>query len=155
MPATKLTEYLDEHNVIYEVIKHPLTYTAQETAASADIPGRQLAKTVMVKIDKRMTMAVLPAPERVSFDRLKAHTNAEKVTLASEEEFRSMFPDCELGAMPPFGNLYGMQVIAADTLAEEMEIAFCAGSHTELVRIAFKDFQRLAEPDIFAFTWAE
>ena len=66
-----------------------------------------------------------------------------------------MFPDCELGAMPPFGNLYGMQVIAADTLAEEMEIAFCAGSHTELVRIAFKDFQRLAEPDIFAFTWAE
>lgn len=154
MPASKLREYLDSHDVQYTVIEHGApVYTAQEIAASAHIPGKQLAKTVMVKIDGEMVMAVLPAPYRVNLERLKEVASAGKVELASEAEFKDRFPDCELGAMPPFGNLYGMQVYAAESLAEEMQIAFCGGSHTELIRMSFKDFQRLAQPKVLDFAW--
>lgn len=154
MPATKLAEYLDGQGVQYTVIEHhDPVYTAQEIAASTHIPGKQLAKTVMVKIDGVLAMAVIPASHRVNFNRLKELVGASKVELASEQEFRSKFPDCQVGAMPPFGNLYGVAVYAAQDLADEIEIAFCAGSHTELVRIAFSDFKRLAEPEILDFAW--
>jgi len=102
-----------------------------------------------------MAMAVLPAPERVNFERLQKHTGAKKVELATEAEFRNKFPECEPGAMPPFGNMFGMQVYAAKSLSEEIDIAFCGGSHSELVRIAFKDFKRLANPEILDFSWIE
>ena len=137
MPKDKLREYLESHEVQYTVIEHSPVYTAQEIAASAHIPGKQLAKTVMVKIDGEMAMAVMPAPYRVNFERFKEQTGANQVELASEQEFKDKFPDCEPGAMPPFGNLYGMEVYAAKNLAEEMEIAFCAGAHGELIRIAY------------------
>jgi Ala-tRNA(Pro) deacylase len=153
MPASKLTEYLDSQNVQYSVIEHPSAYTAQEIAASASIPGQQMAKTVMIKIDGKMAMAVLPAPERVNFAALIAFTGAERVELASEQDFKDMFPDCELGAMPPFGNLYGMPIYAAESLAEEVDIAFCGGTHTELVRMSFNDFERLAKPNVLDFSW--
>jgi Ala-tRNA(Pro) deacylase len=153
MPTNKLREYLESNDVQYKVIEHALTYTAQETAASAHVPGKQLAKTVMIKIDDRMAMVVIPAPHRVNFDRLKKYIGAEKVELASEREFKEMFPDCEPGAMPPFGNLYGLEVYAAESLADEMEIAFCAGSHTESILLQFKDFERLVEPKIFDISW--
>ena len=154
MPATKLTEYLDSQDVKYATIEHDAAvYTAQEIAASTHIPGKQLAKTVMVKIDGDLAMAVLPASQRVNFDRLKELVGASKVELASEKEFRSNFPDCQVGAMPPFGNLYDIPVYAARELAGEIEIAFCAGSHTELVRMGFADFKRLAEPKILDFAW--
>jgi Ala-tRNA(Pro) deacylase len=153
MPTSKLREYLESHNVRYTVIEHPPEYTAQESAASAHIPGDQLAKTVMIKIDGKMAMAVLPAPNRVNFDRLKEFAGAKHVELASEAEFKDMFPDCDLGAMPPFGNLYGMDVFADESLSEELEIAFCAGSHTELIRLSFKDFARLVKPKVLDFSW--
>lgn len=153
MPSTKLKEFLDRHNTKYEVISHSLAYTAQEIAASAHIPGKKLAKTVIVKIDNRIAMAVLPASYRVDLELLKKAIGASKVELAREEEFKSMFPDCEVGAMPPFGNLYNMEVLVAESLAEEGEIAFNAGFHTELIRLAYKDYARLAKPKVKKFSF--
>ena len=155
MPENKLTAYLEAENVKYQVIEHPPAYTAQEIAASAHIPGRQLAKSVMVGLDDRMAMVVVPATERVNFERLQEHTSAKKVSLASEQEFKDIFPDCELGAMPPFGNLYGMPVYAAESLAGEIEIAFCGGSHGTLIRMAFDDFKRLAQPQVLDISWED
>jgi Ala-tRNA(Pro) deacylase len=152
MSASKLRPFLEEQKVKYKVIEHDPAYTAQEIASSAKIPGRQLAKTVMVKIDGKMAMAVLPAAYRVDFDRLKKGLGATKVELATEQEFKDMFPDCEVGAMPPFGNLYDMQVIVAESLAEEVVIAFCAGSHTELIQLSYKDFERLVKPKALPFS---
>lgn len=153
MPIEKLTDYLESHNVQYKVIEHDPVYTAQETAASAHISGEELAKTVMVKIDGKLAMAVLPASHRVNFSALKQAVGAQEVLLATEREFKDNFPDCELGAMPPFGNLYGMQVYVADNLAKGIVIAFCAGSHTELVQISFQDFERLVQPKVINFAW--
>ena len=152
MAPSKIREFLDSKKIKYTSVKHKEVYTAQEIAASAHIPGRQLAKTVMVKIDGDMAMAVLPAPYKVDFKSLKNATKAKKVALASEDDFKDLFPDCEVGAMPPFGNLYEMNVYADESLAEEIEIAFCAGSHTELIRLAYKDFAKLVEPKVFSFS---
>jgi Ala-tRNA(Pro) deacylase len=153
MSATKFIDYLESHGVTYTHIQHPKAYTAQEIAAVAHVPGDQLAKTVMVKIDGELAMAVLPASFRVNLDRLKALTGAGRVELASEREYRERFPDCEVGAMPPFGNLYGVPVYAAENLAEQMEITFCGGEHGELVRVAFADFNRLVQPKVLDFAW--
>jgi Ala-tRNA(Pro) deacylase len=146
MPAQKLKEFLDSHKIKYVTIRHSLAYTAQEIAASAHIAGKELAKTVMVKIDDKMAMAVLPASFQISFDLLRKAAGASKVQLANEQEFRSMFPESELGAMPPFGNLYGMEVFADESLSQDDEIAFNAGSHTELIKLAYRDFERLVKP---------
>ena len=152
MPVEKLRRFLDENGVRYVVISHSRAYTAQEVAASAHIPGKELAKTVMVKIDGKMAMAVLPASYKVDFNQLCNETGGCKVELASEKEFKGMFPDCEVGAMPPFGNLYGMPVYVAKTLTEDEEIAFNAGTHTELVRMKYSDFQRLVQPQAVKFS---
>jgi Ala-tRNA(Pro) deacylase len=151
MPVKKLAEFLNGHNIKYVTIRHSLAYTAQEIAASAHLPGKELAKTVMINIDGKMAMAVLPASSKVNFETLKNAAGAENAELASEEEFQRMFPDCEIGAMPPFGNLYGMEVFASETLAQDEEIAFNAGSHTELVQLAYKDFERLVSPRMVKF----
>ena len=153
MPKEGLKEYLESNNVHYEFIEHTPVYTAQEIAATAHIPGKQMAKTVMVKIDGEMAMAVLPSPYRVNFEHLKEQTGAERVELASEGEFKDKFPDCEPGAMPPFGNLYGMDVYAEKNLSEEMDIVFCAGAHGKLIRMAYKDFESLVKPKVIAFAW--
>ncbi len=152
MPVKKLKEFLDGHKIEYITIKHSVAYTAQKIAASAHIPGKELAKTVMVKIDDKMAMTVLPASYKVDFELLKKITGADKVELASEREFKDLFPGCDIGAMPPFGNLYGMEVFAAESLAEDEEIAFNAGSHTELVRLAYKDFEKLVKPRVVKFS---
>jgi len=151
MPARKLREFLDRNGIKYITIRHSPAYTAQEIAASAHVPGRELAKTVMVKLDGRMAMAVVPASRRVQLDSLRGAARAARVQLASEEEFRDAFPECDVGAMPPFGNLYGMEVFVADSLAEDDEIAFNAGSHTELVRMAWADFRKLVSPKVARF----
>jgi len=151
MPGKKVVEFLDSHKVKYVAIKHSPAYTAQEIAASAHIPGKELAKTVMVKIDGQMAMAVLPASYRVDFKGLKKLAGAKKVELASEQEFRDLFPESEVGAMPPFGNLYEMDVYVAKPLSEDEEIAFNAGSHTELIRLHYTDFQKLVKPTVGDF----
>ncbi len=152
MPAQKLKQFLDSNNVKYVSIRHSPAYTAQEIAASAHIKGKELAKTVIVKIDGEFTMVVLPASSHVHMGHLQEAVKAKSVALASEEEFKSLFADCEVGAMPPFGNLYDMAVYVANELTEDEEIAFNAGSHTELVKMAYKDFERLADPKITPLT---
>jgi Ala-tRNA(Pro) deacylase len=152
MPLQKLREFLDQNSVKYVSISHSPAYTAQEIAASAHIPGQELAKTVMVKLDGDMAMAVLPASFRVDLDQLRAAAGADVVELATEEEFKGLFPGCEPGAMPPFGNLWDMPVYACETLADDVEIAFNAGSHTELVRLPFDDFARLVDPKVTRFS---
>ena len=152
MPVQRLKEFLDSHNIKYVTISHSRAFTAQETAASAHVPVRELAKTVVVKIDGKMAMAVLPASSKVDFDLLKKAMGSGRVEIASEKEFKDMFPGCEIGAMPPFGNLYGMEVFAAESLTEDKEIAFNAGSHRELVKMAYKDFERLVKPKVTKFS---
>jgi len=152
MPVQKLKEFLDGHQVKYVTISHSPAFTAQEIAASAHVPGKELAKTVMVKVDGTMAMAVLPASYQVDFDRLQNAAAAQSVELASEAEFRDLFPNCDVGAMPPFGNLYDMDVYVEAHLAEDEEIAFNAGSHTELVRLAYKDFENLVQPKVGKFS---
>ena len=151
MPVKKLKEFLDTAGVKYMIVSHAAAYTAQEIAASAHIPGKELAKTVMVKLDGRMAMAVLPASHVVDFDKLKQMAGSAKAELASEDEFRSLFPECEVGAMPPFGNLYNIPVYAERSLGEDAEIAFNAGSHKELFRMAYKDFEDLVKPEAGEF----
>jgi Ala-tRNA(Pro) deacylase len=139
---------LDDNHIKYVTISHSQAYTAQEIAASAHIPGKDLAKTVIIKIDGKLAMVVLPASFVVDFDLLKKATGSKTVTLASEEEFLNLFPECDLGAMPPFGNLYQMPVYVAQSLAEDEEIAFNAGLHTELIKLAYKDFEKLVKPKV-------
>lgn len=152
MPVEKLREFLDQNQVKYVCISHSPAFTAQEIAASAHIPGRELAKTVMVELDGRMAMAVLPASFQVDLEDLRTLAGAGQIALASEEQFRNLFPGCEPGAMPPFGNLYDMTVYATESLAEDEEIVFNAGSHTELVRLTYADFARLVEPKVGRFS---
>jgi len=152
MPMRTLAKFLDENKIRYVRISHSPAYTAQEIAASAHIPGREVAKTVMVKIEGKMEMVVTCASCQVDLGELKRAVGAQKVELASEDEFRGLFPECELGAMPPFGNLFDMQVFVTEELAEDEEIAFNAGSHTELVRMSYGDFARLVEPTVLDVT---
>ncbi len=148
MPLNKLIDYLDENNKKYIVVKHSPVFTAQEVAASAHIPGKNMAKTVMVKVDGTIMMVVLPSTHNVDFDSIKEAVGATEVELASEEEFEELFPDCELGAMPPFGNLYDLETLVAESLTEDEEIAFNAGTHKELVKMNYRDFEELVEPKI-------
>lgn len=148
MPGRTLKDFLDQQGVKYLTITHSPAYSAHEIAASAHIKGKEFAKTVMVKLDGKMAMAVLPASDRVDFELLKRAAAATTAELASEQEFRDLFPDCELGAMPPFGNLYGMNVFASQRLAEDEQIAFNAGSHAELIRLPYRDFERLVQPKV-------
>jgi Ala-tRNA(Pro) deacylase len=151
MPATKLMQFLDEQRVSYETIRHSPTYTAQKTAASAHVPGRELAKTVMIRVDGQLAMVVLPAPMHVDLPRLTAALGGAKVSLASESDFRAEFPDCEVGAMPPFGNLYGLEVYVDEHLAEDEIITFNACTHTDLVQVPVADYLRLVRPQVLAF----
>ena len=155
MPVERLKRFLESEGVKYVTISHSQAFTAQEIAATAHIPGKELAKTVMVKIDGDMAMAVLPADDRVDRRLLKEAAGAETLELASEAEFKDLFSSCELGAMPPFGNLWGMRVFVDTRLAEDEEIAFNAGSHSELVRLAYEDYVRLVEPEVVHLTTRE
>lgn len=148
MPLQKLKEFLDSANVRYVVISHSLAYTAAGIAKLTRIPGKELAKTVIVKIEGSLAMAVVSASQHVDLRLLKAATFANTVDLATEDEFKERFPDCEVGAMPPFGNLYGMPTFADESFSRDKEIVFNAGSHRELVRIAWEDFERLVRPTV-------
>lgn len=152
MPINTLTRFLDENKVEYVTVRHSPAYTAQKIAAAAHIPGREMAKTVMVTVDGKMAMAVLRATDQVDLDLLRSAANAKSVTLATEDDFRDAFQGVELGAMPPFGNLYGMQVFTDEALTKDAQIAFNAGSHTELLQLDYADFERLAKPKVANFS---
>lgn len=148
MPAKKLKEFLDSENIKYVCIMHSRAYTSQETAEMAHVSGKELAKTVMVKLDGHLAMAVLPADEQVDLDLLKSNTNTKKAVLATEVEFKNLFPQCETGAMPPFGNLYDQEVYVEESLTIDEMIAFNAGSHSELIQLSYKDYARLVNPRV-------
>ena len=153
MPLSKLCDFLDSHYIKYTVISHSLAYTAQGIATLTHVSGKKLAKTVIVKIDGILAMAVVPASLHVDIDRLRKLVGARSVEIASEREFRDAFSDCETGAMPPFGNLYDMAVYADESLAENEEIIFNAGTHRELVRMAWEDLVRLVDPILAPLTY--
>ena len=153
MPTKILKEYLDKNKIKYVAIKHSLAFTAQEIAASAHIKGTDMAKTVLIKIDGKMAMFVLPASYKVNFDQLQETLGTTNIRLANEVEFKDKFSDCDVGAMPPFGNLYGLDVYAADILAKDEQIAFNACSHTELIQLAYKDFEKLVKPRLIKFSY--
>jgi Ala-tRNA(Pro) deacylase len=146
MIASRLKSFLDREGVQYTIVPHATAYTATQTAQAAHVPGREFAKAVMVKIDHRMAMAVLPASEKLDLAQLRHAANAKHVYLAPEDEFDNWFPGCEPGAMPPFGNLYGMEVYVSRTLAADEEIAFNAGSHAEAMKIKYRDYERVVQP---------
>lgn len=153
MPLSKLRKFLDSHHIKYLIISHSLAYTAQGIAALTHVSGKKLAKTVIVKIDGILAMAVVPASLHVDLSRLKNLTGAQTVEIAPEREFKDAFPDCETGAMPPFGNLYDMAVYADASLADNEEITFSAGTHRELVRMDWLDMVRLVNPLIASLTY--
>ncbi|OGO93800.1 MAG: deacylase [Coxiella sp. RIFCSPHIGHO2_12_FULL_44_14] len=148
MPIKKLKEFLDKNRIKYSTIHHSPAYTAQEIAEISHISAKELAKTVIMKVDDRLVMVVLPAHHKVSFEKIKQATKAKAVDLASELEFQKKFPGCELGAMPPFGNLFNMEVYVEKDLTQDPMIAFNAGSHSELIKLTFSDFAKLVKPQV-------
>ncbi len=151
MVNEKLKEFLDRKGVKYQVARHSEVYTAQEIAAALHVPGKELAKVVIVKAGEQFSMAVLPASWRIDMDKLKGILGAKEIRLATEDEFRDLFPDCEVGAMPPFGNLYGLDVSVDKALSEDEEIFFQAGNHIESIKMNCKDYLKLVTPGIAEF----
>ena len=152
MSTSKLQDYLEEQHAPYKLVEHETTYTAQESAARSHVLPQQLAKTVIVKLDGALAMAVLPANRHISLTALKLHTGAHTAELATEPDFKDAFPDCDVGAMPPFGNLYGLAVYVDESLARNKQIAFNACTHDRLARMAYADFERLVHPHVIHLT---
>ncbi len=141
----RLESYLRENGVAFRVDWHPLAYTAQEVAAAEHVSGYLVAKPVMVRCGEEIVMAVVAAPHRLDLAKLQ-QVVGKPCRLAEESEFAPLFPDCEVGAQPPFGNLYGVRVYVDRRLTEDPEIVFRCGSHRETMRVAYTDFQRLVQP---------
>lgn len=152
MPVKRMREFLDRYGVQYVTVQHSPAYTAMAVAESAHVPVSEMAKTVMVEVDEKMAMAVLPASSQIDFDLLRDNLGAGEISLLRENDFKEHFPDCALGAMPPFGNLYGMPVYVAEVLADDEYIAFSAGSHREVVIMAYSDYERLVSPTVLKFS---
>jgi Ala-tRNA(Pro) deacylase len=149
--VSRLVEYLEENGVIYAAIRHPKAYTAQEVAAQLHCKGKDMIKTVVVKAGRQDLLAVLPSTHRVDFELLSKALQFEDVRLATEPEFQNLFPECEPGAMPPFGNLYGLPVLCEESLTQDEVIHFNAGTHTDALRMRFEDFRRLVKPRVARF----
>jgi Ala-tRNA(Pro) deacylase len=151
MISTRLKQYLDENQVGYDVMQHAPAFTAQQQAAHLHVPGREFVKVVVVKLGDNYALAVLPAPLRINFKALAQAAGAKRGQLASESEFQQLFPDCELGAMPPFGNLYNLPTYADESLRQDENLVFNAGTHAEAIRLRYSDFSRLARPRVLRF----
>lgn len=134
------------------MLKHHRTYTCQEIAAQLHVPGQELAKVVILKDSGQFYMAVLPATYQIDLEKLPDVLEVDKIGLATEIELEELFPDCDVGAMPPFGNLYGLDVYVDRTLTEDAEIVFEAGNHDEAMKLAYRDFERLVKPKIASFS---
>lgn len=150
----RLEGYFKENGVSFSVTPHVEVYTAQEVAAVEHVPGMFVAKVVIAMIDGKPTMLVLPAPFRVDMPKLKTALRAKSAGLATEDQFGGLFPDCEVGAMPPFGNLYDVPVVVDRRLTEDPKIVFRAGSHRETMTISYGDFERLVRPTVAEFALA-
>ena len=147
---SKLIEFLNQHKVRYEILHHPEAFTAQELAAIEHVKGKQHAKVVMVKTDGAQLMAVLPADQRVDLEKFEKLTG-KQTALATEADFKALFPDCAVGTMPPFGSLYGVETYVDQSLAENDLIVFEAGTHSDAVKMRYGDFARVASPKVADF----
>ncbi len=152
MPTRRIKQFLNDHGVKYVTIIHSPAFTAQEIAAAAHVRGKDFAKSVVVKLDERLALAVVPASVKIDLALVREVTGVQRVELANEADFVAHFPECEPGAMPPFGNLYGMPVYVDDHLGDNREITFNAGTHSELIRMRFRDFIRIVEPQVVPLT---
>ena len=146
MPVQQLKEYLDQAGVEYMCLSHPTAFTAQQLAHHVKIAGDRVVKTVIIELDGKMAMLVMPATWRIHWDRLSQILDTDFIDLADEQEFQDHFPDCEVGAMPPFGNLFNMSVYCAEALTRQPELAFAAGTHTESIHMKTDDFLNLVRP---------
>ena len=144
--CSRLTKFLDEKKVRYVLIAHSPAYTAAEVAASAHVKGKELVKCVMINADGKHVMVVTTSNQRVNLQKLRQVLGVKEARLETEEEFRELFEDCDLGAMPPFGSLYGLPVVADETVYRDREIAFNCGDHTSIMRMDFEDFEKLVQP---------
>ncbi len=149
----RLESYLRDNRVSFETHHHPTAFTAQEVAASEHTPGRMVVKVVMVLADGELVMLAMPAPYQADLERVGEVLGATEVRLANEQEFASAFPDCEVGAMPPFGNLYDLPVYVDEALAEDETIVVQAGTHTDTLRLKYADFERLVDPSVLRFAY--
>ncbi len=147
----KLIEFLDQNKVRYEILHHPEAFTAQELAAIEHVKGKHHAKVVMIKADGEKLMAVLPADHRVDLEKLDKVTG-KRTALATEAEFKALFPDCAVGTMPPFGNLYNVATYVDNSLTEDDFIVFEAGTHTDAIKMSYADYARLAKPTVAEFS---
>ena len=150
--SIKLKEYLDSKNVDYEITEHKAVYTAQELAECLHVPGKVMTKVVMVKAGGKDVMTVMPACRKVDVQRLKEILKLDDVRIEKEEEFMSLFPECDVGAIPPLGNLYGLDVYMDSSLTDDEYILIQTGDNKEAVRIKYEDFARLVNPKVYAFT---
>lgn len=146
--SSKVKQYLDKEHIGYQILEHSIAYTAMEIAGAQHVPGKQMIKSVIVKADGKYLMCVLPAIHLIDFDKLKKVTGAKKVELAKEKDLEKLFPDYDIGAEPPFGQLYGLQVFVDKLLQENEEIVFNGGTHTDMIKIKWKDFVKLTKPKI-------
>lgn len=144
--AQNVAQFLKSTGIAYEVMQHPQAFTAQEVAATVHVTGKEVAKTLVVNVDGKYLMAVIPAPHKLNLKSLKDVLGAKEVRLATEAELTQLFPECEVGAMPPFGNLYNMPVYMSSALKDRNEIIFNACTHTEVIKISYADFERLVQP---------
>lgn len=151
MVLKRLQSYLDSRKIPYQVVNHSVAYTAREAAQSLHVAPDMFAKVVVVKADGRYVMAVLPSSWKVDFKRLEEVLGFSNLRLATEDELATLFPDCEIGSMPPFGNLYGTPVYVDATLAQDEEIVFDAGSHVGAIKMRYQDFTDLVHPRVEEF----
>ncbi len=150
--TNRVKQMLDEQKVGYTQHTHAPAYTAQEVAGAEHVPGREFAKTVMLTDGDEFVMAVLPATRKIDLPNFKKVVGNKKLRLATEDEFKGLFPNCETGAMAPFGNLYDLPVYVDRSLKEDEKITFNAGSHQDTIQISFADYERLVEPEMAEFS---
>lgn len=148
----KLKAVLDEAKISYEVYNHPLAYTAQEIASAQHVSGKELAKVVMLMVDGGLVMGVITGNQKIGLYTVKASLGAKEARLATEDEFTSRFPECEIGAMPPFGNLFGLPVVVDPAVEKDEYVYFNAGNHAQTVHLRYKDFERLVTPRLARLT---
>jgi len=149
--SAKLKKYLDSNKVKYKALKHKLAYTAQEIAAAQDVPGKQVVKSVLVKTDKAFVLAVLSAVQLIDLKKLKSVLKCKSIKIATEKDIEKAIPDYTPGAMPPFGNLFGLETVVDKALREDVEIVFNGGTHKDTVKMKYTDFEKLVKPKVSDF----
>ena len=148
---TDLLRYLNSNKVDFQVLEHDPAFSAHEVALATHVPASEMAKAIVVRVDDHLWMAVLRSDQRINQQMIRRTFGAKNVHLVHEEDLEQLFPDCQLGAMPPFGHLYGLPVMVEEGLAEDDEIVFNACTHTKSIRMKYKDFRRLAKPVVAGF----